>query len=104
MKADIVFRIYSGLYVISAIAMLVSGWLNGGSKMLAVSFFFLVIISKFFGPHLFYKLLNRVPVWIPRAGDIGSNSEDWEWRYYSLLIGLSPIAIFSFSAIGFAID
>jgi hypothetical protein len=84
--------------------MLVSGWFNGGSKMLAVSFFFLVIVSKFYGPYLVYKLLNRVPVWIPRVGDVGSKSEDWEWRYYSLLVGLGPIALFSFSAIGFTVD
>ena len=40
MKADIIFRIYAGLYIMSAMAMLVSGWLNGGSKMLTSLFIF----------------------------------------------------------------
>lgn len=86
-------------YSLSAFAMLMSGWHSGGIKLLLGLLAWLIFISIIMGPYHFYRVLNRLTIWIPRAGEYGPNSEDWEWCVYSLIFGLLPILIFTYIAV-----
>lgn len=101
MNGKLIFRIYSIFYTFSAIAMLIAGWFDGGSRTFFALFLYLIFFSIFAGPHYFYRILHRLPVWIPRSGQFGQDSKNWEWWFYLSIFGIIPIFTFSAIAIGY---
>jgi len=100
----IVFRIYMYAYVASAFVMLTTGWHAGGLRKFVLLLSLVIFVTLLLGPFLFYRVLNKQTTTIPLVGEFGPASEHWEWWFYSLTIGLTPIILFLSGALKLATD
>jgi hypothetical protein len=89
-----IFFAYLAFYSFSVLVYLVTSFLSDGLRGLLISIALVILVSIFIGPYLFYRVLFRLPVWIPGGVEYGPQSEKSEWLLYSVLVGLSPSCIF----------
>lgn len=100
MSAKLIFRIYLVFYIAAALLLLAGAWIDGGYRRFLLLLCFMLIVSIYVGPLLFYKVLNKLDVWIPRVGWYGPKSSEESRFLYSVVVGSTPfifILIFVFS-------
>lgn len=91
MSVKLVFRIYLVCYVAAALLLLAGTWIDGGYRRFLLLLCFVLIVSIYIGPLLFYKVLNKLDVWIPRVGWYGPKSSEESRFLYSVVVGSTPV-------------
>jgi hypothetical protein len=98
----LIFNIYLAFYLLSLITNLIVSFLFEGVRGLMISVALGILLSILMGPYLFYRVLFRLPVWIPGGVEYGPNSKRWEWLVYSVMAAISPITAFIYGSIAVA--
>lgn len=94
MTPKVVYRIYIASYFASTVMLLWGAWVDGGLRQAMLAFVGLLFVSLIMGPYLFFRILNKREVWIPRVGWYGPNSSEEERWIYSLVVGALPVVFF----------
>ena len=100
MNVKLIFRIYLVCYIAATLLLLGGAWIDGGYRRFILLLCFVLIVSIYVGPLLFYKILNKLEAWIPRVGWYGPKSSEESRFLYSVVVGSTPVIfvlIFAFS-------
>ena len=89
-----VFGIYLTLFVILALAFMVTSYWNGGLKHLVFAIVGVLLTIAFAGPVVVYALLHQISINVLGGWQVGPKSERWERCIALLLIGGLPPGYF----------